>query len=65
MSPWCRNSRCVGFVGVLVEVVDAGGVEQRRPAPDAVHDVAFAEQQLGEIGAVLAGNAGDQGRLSH
>ena len=27
----------------------------------AVNDVAFVEQQFGEIGAVLAGHAGDQG----
>ena len=26
----------------------------------AVHDVALAEQEFGEIGAVLAGDAGDQ-----
>lgn len=47
-------------VGVLVEVVDAVGVEQRGAALDAVDDVAFLEQEFGEIGAVLAGDASDQ-----
>ena len=46
-------------VRVLVEVVDAVGVEQRGAALDAVNLVALLEQELGEIGAVLAGDAGD------
>ena len=45
---------------VLVEVVDPVGVEQAGAALDAVHLVAFFEQQLGQVGAVLAGHAGDQ-----
>ncbi len=51
------------LVRVDVEMVDAGGVERRRAPLDAVHDVALGEQELGEIGAVLAGDAGDQGNL--
>src|SRR6267378_551145 len=43
---------------------DAVGVEQRRPALDAVDDVALVEQQLGEVGAVLPGDAGDQSDFS-
>ena len=50
-------------VRVLVEVVDAVGVEQRRAALDAVHLVALAHQQFGEVGAVLPCNAGDQSRF--
>ena len=49
------------LVGVDVEVVDALGVEGARAALHAVDDVALLEQQLGEVGAVLAGDAGDQG----
>jgi len=53
-----QNQPPVGFVRILVEVIDAIGVEQRRAALDAVHLVAFLEQKFGKIGAVLAGNAG-------
>ena len=48
-------------VRVLVDVVDALGVEQAGAALDAVHDVAFFKQELGQVGAVLAGDAGDEG----
>jgi hypothetical protein len=50
---------------VLVEVVDAVGVEQRRTALDTVDFVAFAQQQFGEVGAVLSGDAGDECGLGH
>ena len=45
---------------VVIEMIDAAGVERRRAALDAVDDIALAEQKLGKIGAVLAGDAGDQ-----
>jgi hypothetical protein len=47
-------------VPVAVEVIDALGVEARRAALDAVDDVAFAGQQVGQVGAVLTGHAGDE-----
>ena len=50
----------VGLVRVLVEVVDPPGVEGRRAPLDAVDHVALAQQQFGEVGAVLPGHAGDQ-----
>jgi hypothetical protein len=43
-----------------IEIVDALGVEQRRPAFDAVDDVSAAQQEVGEIGAVLPGDTGDE-----
>jgi len=46
-------------MGVLVEVIDAVGVEQRSAALDAVHLVALGQQQLGQVHAILAGDAGD------
>jgi len=46
---------------ILVQVVDARGVEAGRSALDAVHHVALLQQELGEVGAVLAGHAGDEG----
>jgi len=47
-------------VRVFVDVVDALGIEERRAALDAVDFVALVEQELGEVGAVLAGDAGDE-----
>ena len=50
----------VVFVRVLVQVVDAVRVELGSAAFDAVDFVALAEQELGEVGAVLARDAGDE-----
>ncbi len=41
-------------VRVLVDVVQAPGVERRRPADQAVDLVTLLQQQLGEVRAVLA-----------
>ena len=46
-------------VRIDIQVIDALGVERRRAAFDAMHDVAFRQQQFGEIGAILAGDPGD------
>ena len=48
-----------GLVGVLIDVVDARGVEAGTAADDAVDGVAFGEKQLAEVGAVLASDAGN------
>ena len=50
----------LGLVHVAVQVVDPRRVEERGAPPHAVHFVALPEQELGEVGAVLAGDAGDQ-----
>ena len=53
-------------VRVFVDVVDRLGVEQGRAALDAVDDVALLEQEFGQVGAVLAGDAGNQcGFVAH
>ena len=39
-------------------------LNERRAALDAVHLVAFLQQELGQIRAVLAGDAGDQRLLA-
>lgn len=51
-------------MGVLVEVIDAVGVEERGPALDPVHLVALAQQEFRQIRPVLSGHAGDK-RLFH
>ncbi len=60
-----QDEAAAGLVRVLVEVVDAVGVEERGAALDAVDFVALAQQEFGKIGAVLAGDAGDEGFLGH
>jgi hypothetical protein len=49
-----------GTVRILVQMIDARGVEGGRTAFDAVHDVTLAEQQLSQIRAVLPGRSGNQ-----
>ena len=44
---------------ILVEVVNAVGVEHTGAAFNAVNFVSLAQQKFGEIGAVLTGNAGN------
>ncbi len=53
------------LVRVLVQVVDAGRVERRRAADEAVDLVALGEQQLRQVRAVLPGDAGDESLLGH
>lgn len=60
-----QNQPPLRVVWVLVEVIDAIGVEQGGPPLDAVHLVTLAQQELGEIGAVLAGDARDQRLARH
>ena len=51
-------------VDVLVQVLDAAGVEARRPTDDAVDCVALLEQQLGQVAAVLSSDASDERDLA-
>ena len=44
----------------VAQVLDAVELLRRGAADHAVHVVAVLEQQLGEVGAVLAGDAGDE-----
>jgi hypothetical protein len=47
-----------------MRMIDARGVERRRPALQPVNAIALGQQEVGEIGPVLAGYSGDQGDLS-
>ena len=49
----------VALVGVLIQVIDAAGVEAAGPPLDPVHRVALLQQEFGQIAAVLPGDAGD------
>lgn len=55
-----QDEALVFDVRVFVDVVYALSVERRRTALDAVHLVTLAEQKLGEVAAVVAGDAGDE-----
>ena len=54
-----------GEVRIVIEVIDAIGVEQACPADQTVHLVALGEQKLGQVRAILPGNTRDQGALCH
>ena len=41
-------------------MVDAIGIEKAGAALDPVDDVAFFQQEFSKIGAILAGDAGDE-----
>lgn len=47
-----------------VQMLDPRRVERTRPTNDAVYAVSFAEQQLRQVGSILAGDAGYQGNFS-
>ena len=55
-----HQERHVAGMRILVEMIDARGIEGGRAPLDAVHGIAETQQVLGEIGAVLPGYAGDQ-----
>ena len=52
------------FVRVLIKVIDPAGVERGSTPFNAVHLVALLQQQLRQVAAVLASNAGDQSGFS-
>ena len=52
-------------VRILVEVVDPLGVEGAGATDDSIDVVPFAEKQLRQITAVLAGDAGNQRSFVH
>ena len=48
------------LVRIGIDVIEAVRVKCRSAADDSVNFVALGEQKLGEIGAVLTGDAGDE-----
>jgi hypothetical protein len=49
----------VGIVGIHIDVVDAVGIEGAGAAENAVDFIVFLQQQLGQVRAILAGDAGN------
>ena len=52
-------------MGIVVEMIDAIGVEEACAPHHAVDFISFRKQEFAEVGAVLPGNAGDQRALCH
>ena len=50
----------VFFVRVLVQVINAVGVQQRRASLDTMHFIAFLKQKFGQICPILPCNPRDQ-----
>src|SRR3954453_22064864 len=50
----------IRFVGILIQMIDPCRIERCGAALDAVNDISFCQQQLGEISAVLACNSGNE-----
>src|SRR3954451_1271309 len=50
----------IRFVGILIQMIDPCRIERCGAALDAVNDISFCQQQLGEISAVLARNSGNE-----
>ena len=45
---------------ILIKMVDAVGIKERRAALEAVDDIAFFQQEFGKVSAVLSGDTGDE-----
>ena len=56
-----QRDALAGGVRVFVDVIYPLGIEQGRPALDAVHFIAFLQQKFRQIGSILTGHAGDEG----
>jgi hypothetical protein len=56
--PVVKNEVTVGLVRILVQVIDAVGIEQGSAPFDAVDNLAFIYEQFREVGPVLSGDAG-------
>lgn len=48
-----RNMHKYVYLGVLIEVTDPSSVEGGGAPDDAVHLIAFLQQQLGQVRAIL------------
>ena len=53
------------LVHIPNQMVDSAGIEHRSAASHPVHFVSLFQQQLRKVGAVLAGDTGDQCFLFH
>ena len=55
-----QHERPVHVVDVMVEMLDPLGAERARSTHETMHLVPLVEEEFGKIGAILAGDPGDQ-----
>jgi hypothetical protein len=48
------------IVAFAIEMIDPAGIDRRGAALDTVNSIAALQQKLGEIGAVLPGDPGNE-----
>jgi len=53
----------VRFVRIMVQMIDAIGVDERRAPLHPVHYIIFRQEKFGEQSAVLTRDAGNQGNF--
>src|SRR6185312_15843315 len=58
-----EDEMAVGDVRVLIEVVDAAGVEERSRTLDAMDLIPLLQEKFSEVGSVLSGDSSDDGFL--
>jgi len=51
----------LSLVRIRIDVIETIRVESRCPADDAMHLIPFGEQELGEVGSILACDARNEG----
>ena len=61
--PVVQEEPAPGDFGIVVDVVDARGVERTAAPDDAVDFVALFQQKFCKVRAVLAGDPGDESTL--
>lgn len=60
-----QHETAIRVVWVPIQVSEALGVGRPGASLEAVTSTAFVEQQLGQVGAILAGDAGNQSVTGH
>ncbi|OIR10288.1 hypothetical protein GALL_76000 [mine drainage metagenome] len=55
-----QEERLALFMHVMEQVIDASGIEQGAAALDTMHLITLVQQQFGEVGSVLSGDASNQ-----
>jgi hypothetical protein len=54
-----ENEMDIAFVQILIQMIDPICVEQGRSPFDAVNGIGLAQEELGQIGAILPGGLGN------
>ncbi|WP_246650604.1 hypothetical protein [Rhizobium laguerreae] len=50
---------------ILIDMLNAAGIKRRRSPLDAMHYIAFAQKQFGQIGTILPSNPSDKRSFCH